>query len=338
MSLRILTLIGLLALLAAPVDAFAADAGKAASTARNGQKVSPTPSKDRGVVFQECKDCPVMTVVPAGQYMMGSADTDGAAYNKEESPQHAVTIPAPFAAGIYPVTRGEFAAFIKATGYQIPPACGVFTIPYVQGQQKFHVDPKGGWSNPNYAQTDDDPVVCVSWTDAHAYLDWVNKQATKGKKRAKSPYRLLTEAEWEYVARAGTTTRYFWGDDRNQACRYANGGDLTGKKVSPDWVVGDCEDGYVTTSPVGKFLPNPWGLYDIVGNAWQWVEDCWIDNYNGAPSDGSARLTAGCPVHTARGGSWRFDPIRGLRSASRGMDDTPAHFASVGFRVARTLE
>jgi formylglycine-generating enzyme required for sulfatase activity len=286
-----------------------------------------------------------MIVIPAGSFTMGTPDTE-TGRDKNEGPQHLVTIARPFAVGVFHVTRDEYAAFVKETGYPKgsppvetdivdgvkaePNGCYVFN----GGQVAIH-DAKRGWDSPGFPQTGRDPAVCVSWIDAHAYLKWLNGKIKHGS--GDGPYRLLTEAEWEYAARAGTTTRYFWGDDQNQACRYANGADISGKKANPVWVVPDCDDGYAETAPEGTFLPNAFGLHDIVGNAWQWVEDCFHEDYIGAPADGSAQLNPPCDWHSARGGSWRYDPVRGIRSGSRGHDPIFMHYNSLGFRVARTL-
>ena len=157
----------------------------------------------------------------------------------------------------------------------------------------------GSWRDPRFPakQSGEHPVVCVSWDDAQAYIAWLNKRV------GKDVYRLPTEAEWEFAARGGTTSKYFWGEDRAEARKYASAADLSGKKANPKWDVPNCDDGYVATAPVASFKPNPYGLYDIVGNAWQWTQDCWHTSYEGAPADGSAWMDADtCKQHASRGG------------------------------------
>jgi formylglycine-generating enzyme required for sulfatase activity len=260
-------------------------------------------------VFRECEKCPEMVVVPAGKFMMGSPEDEKKRYKytfEYEGPQHAVTIARPLAVGKYHVTVDQFAAFIAETHYNAGSNCALKAV---------------SWMKPGFTQTGSDPVVCVSWEDAKAYIDWLAKKTGKG-------YRLLSEAEWEYAARAGTTTRYFFGNDENEICRYGNGSDP----------LKNC-DGYKNTSPAGHFPPNGFGLYDMLGNAEQWLEDCWHKNYVGAPSDGSA-WTEPCvsPIiaHGLRGGSWMDGPSP-LRSASRSLGAQGYRTNTYGFRLARTL-
>ena len=165
---------------------------------------------------------------------------------------------------------------------------------------------------------DSHPVVCVSWEDARAYASWLSRETGEA-------YRLLSEAEWEYAARAGTRTRFWWDNDIGS--NRANCGD--------DW----CGDGYTFTSPVGSFGANAFGLHDVHGNAWEWVEDCWRDSYEGAPRDRSAWLGdqgGDCSRHILRGGSWNFLP-QNLRSALRGRHGSGFRVSVYGFRVARTF-
>jgi formylglycine-generating enzyme required for sulfatase activity len=152
-------------------------------------------------------------------------------------------------------------------------------------------------------------------------------------KQTGKPYRLLTEAEWEYAARAGSATRYYFGDDDKDFCRYGNGADLTFKKTFV-WANLPCDDGYLYTAPAGSFLPNAFGLYDMHGNAFQWVEDCYHDSYKATPADGSATTTGDCSRRLQRGGAWTT-PAQGLRSARRNNSESRGDTS--GVRVARTL-
>ena len=183
---------------------------------------------------------------------------------------------------------------------------------------------------PGFAQSGSHPAVCLSWGDAKAYVAWLTRKTGK-------TYRLLTQAEWEYAARAGTTSRYFFGDDDRDLWRYGNGADQTAKSKiagSENWPFAPCSDGYAYTAPAGSFLPNAFGLYDVHGNAGQWLEDCYHDSYVGAPSDGSAWTSGDCRNRVLRGGSWT--PIS-PRAAFRGRSFPHDRYNNFGFRLARTL-
>jgi len=259
-----------------------------------------------GATFHDCVDCPEMIVIPAGSALIGSAESEvGRLPN--EGPLHDVKIAKPFAISKFEVTRGEYALFVRETGHVSGNRCVVWTG--ARGGEA--VDGKS-WQDPNFAQNDDHPVVCISWNDANDYVSWLRKKAGR-------PYRLLSEAEWEYAARAGTTTRYSFGDDAKDICKYANVPDVTAKdsvRGSP-WLYTDCVDGYgVQTSPVGTFAANAFGLHDMHGNVWEWTQDCYQDSFTGAPADGSARTEPSCKRHVVRGGSLSA-PIQNSRSASR---------------------
>jgi formylglycine-generating enzyme required for sulfatase activity len=259
--------------------------------------------------FRDFDGAPQMIVVPAGEFMMGSPDGEG---DNSERPQHKVTIKNPFAVGMAPVTRGEFAAFIEATNYKIESGARVWNV------QEWKDDPSKSWRDPGFQQGDDHPVVCVNWHDVQAYVKWL-RERSGGK-----AYRLLSEAEWEYCCRAGTTTQYSAGDTITEAQanfnRNTNG-----------------------TRPVSKSPPNRWGLRDMHGNVWEWCEDTWHENYEGAPSDGSAwlpnrasRRSNQSSSRVVRGGSWDNLP-GGLRSARRYRVASEIRDRNLGFRLARTL-
>jgi formylglycine-generating enzyme required for sulfatase activity len=274
-----------------------------------------TAAQERGLqpkdAFRECEDCPEMVVVPAGKFTMGSS-----AGEKErsdtEGPQHTVTIGRAFAVGKFHVTRDQFAAFVNETKYAASTTC----YKYNSGGQR-----TGSWRGPGFKEEGSHPVVCVSWNDAKAYANWLAKKTGK-------PYRLLTEAEFEYAARAGTTTPFWWGSSITPAQAnydgsyvYAGGG---GK--------GEYREG---TVPAGSFQPNPWGLFNVHGNVWEWCEDTWHETYDGAPTDGSAWISNGTESRRVlRGGSWNDLP-RLLRAAARG--GSTVEDGIIGFRVARTL-
>jgi formylglycine-generating enzyme required for sulfatase activity len=242
--------------------------------------------------FKECaKDCPDMIVVPAGEFTMGSPDNEPGRFSYE-GPQHKVTIGYALAVSKYEVTFDEWDACV------VVGACpDVSPAGFGRGRQ---------------------PVISVSYDDARTYVAWLTRMTGK-------TYRLLSDAEWEYAARAGTTTVYFWGDQIG-----TNNGNCL--KCGSRW---DGEQ----PAPVGQFNPNNFGLYDMAGNIWQWTEDCWHISYIGAPTDGSPWMTGGggnCNSHMVRGGAWDYAPNR-LRSASHEGYATGTKIFYIGIRVARTL-
>ena len=238
-----------------------------------------------GEAFRDCKECPEMVVVPAGWFMKGSDKYSS------ESPPHRVTIPKPFAVGKYEVTFSEWDACVHGGG------CG--------GYQPSDA----GWGRGRR------PVINVSWRDAKAYVRWLSGKTGK-------QYRLLSESEWEYVARAGTTTQYSWGD-------------FIGPNLANCWDCSSRWSGHQTV-PVGSFPANGFGLHNVHGNVSEWVKDCWNGNYDWMPVDGSAWTGGGCSSRVLRGGSWNNGP-RYLRSAARVRDATGVRVSDNGFRVARTL-
>jgi formylglycine-generating enzyme required for sulfatase activity len=283
--------------------------------------------------IKDCDVCPPLVTVPAGTFIMGSSEQDAAreglpsTYVVDEGPPHTVTIAKPFALGEYPVTRGEFAIFVRETGHD-PKGCLVFA------SGRWRDDQHRSWRNTGYVQNDKHPVVCVSFDDAQAYIQWLSKKTGK-------TYRLPSEAEWEYAARAGTATVRFWGDGRDEACQYANVGDLYGANrlkwnLENKNRVFQCNDGFAYTSPVGSYKPNAFGLYDMLGNVYQWTQDCVHASYKDAPADGSAWLGGKCEGRAQRGGSWSNGPW-GTRSAGRNGGPPKFRNLDVGFRVARTL-
>jgi formylglycine-generating enzyme required for sulfatase activity len=254
-----------------------------------------TPSREReiaaklGVDFTECSNgCPRMIVVAADKFTMGSPDDEG--WPKDERPQREVKIVTPFAVGRTAVTFAEW-DFCVVAG-----ACPKVSDPH-------------GWGRG------DRPVIRVSWEEARGYAKWLKKMTGK-------EYRLLTEAEWEYAARAGTTTRYPWGNEIGKGNANCDGcGSQWDKKQ---------------TAPVGSFKPNAFGLYDMHGNVFQWVEDCYKENYEGAPTDGDAVISSDCNRRVVRGGSLLRSPDY-VRSAYRNWNSSGNRLTDVGFRVGRTL-
>ena len=242
---------------------------------------------------------------------MGSpASEEGRFSCPNEGPVHRVTIGQAFAVGVYEVTFAEWDACVNGGG------CNGYR------------PADEGWGREQR------PVISVSWEDAQAYVQWVSEKTGK-------PYRLLSEAEWEYMARAGTTTARYWGEGEAEQCRYANGADQTAKQYNRGWTVVACDDGHHRTAPVGSYAANGFGLYDVLGNVWEWVQDCWNESYTGAPSDGSLCTRPRgsedhCYVRVLRGGAWSSGP-RYLRSAYRDRIDLDLRNVFIGFRIARAL-
>ncbi len=276
-------------------------------------------------LFRDCDRCPEMAVIPGGSFLMGSPDNESGR-SISEGPQHNVSLPS-FALGRYEVTRGEFAHFVAETGYTTGP-CVYWIVGLGDIRRGYDLD----LHNPSHRQrqTDKHPVTCVSWNDAQTYVDWLGKKTGKD-------YRLPSESEWEYAARAGTRSRYFWGDDTSLACSHANGHDETSRQFNVfNWEPLPCSDGYSLTSPVGSLEANGFSLFDMAGNLWEWVEDHHHGTYEGAPVDGSAWLSPSHVARVLRGGSWENEP-RDLRSASRIWSRPASRLNSNGFRVAMTL-
>ncbi len=276
-----------------------------------------------GSTFRDCNQCPEMVVVPSGSYEMGSPAFEEGRYDNE-GPVHRVTLVEPFAVGVYEVTRGEFEVFVEEKAYNTGDTCWGYDE---RGEWKKHSGHH--WRDPGFTQTDQHPVVCVNWRDAQAYVRWLSRETGKA-------YRLLSEAEWEYVARAGARTAWYWGESESRQCQYANGADRSAERRYNLYAVG-CDDGAVQTSVAGKYKSNGFGLHDVSGNVWEWVEDCWNEHYNGAPADGSAWTTGNCKKRVVRGGGWNGNP-RYIRSASRLRGGSGGRGNNYGFRVARTLD
>ena len=276
-------------------------------------------------VFRDCPSCPEMVSIPAGTFMMGSGpeDDDAAA---DEKPRHRVAV-GRFALGRYEVARQEYAAFVPATGHDSGGGC------FEWASSAWSSSTGASWRDPGFAQDDDHPVVCVSWDDAQAYTAWLSRETG-------ASYRLPSEAEWEYAARAGTTTRRYWGDSTSAQCDYANGADAALKRFESSWLTVSCDDGAMHTAAAGSYEANAFRLFDMLGNVWEWTEDCWHDRYGrGVPTDGAAWTRGGdCGRRVMRGGSWLHRRPRGLRSANRNKHAPGYRSVNLGFRVARTLD
>jgi formylglycine-generating enzyme required for sulfatase activity len=284
---------------------------------------SPATNSAVGQSFRDCNAyCPEMVILPPGKFIIGSPMSE-AGRGSDENPQKIVTIAYALAVGKYLVTRAEFAAFVEDTGRKLGPC------EHWDGKS-FRIEKDIYWRNA-FKQTDRHPAVCVNWDDSQAYVQWLSRKTAKH-------YRLLSEAEWEYAARSGTTTTWYWGNSEADQCRYANGADLSARAEGVT-IAGavNCDDKYARTSPVGSFQPNKFSLFDMAGNVGEWVEDCYQDTYRDAPTDGSAVescIPKSDSARVMRGGAWNAIPAW-LRSASRDVEVPSTRADTFGFRVAR---
>ncbi|HSA82059.1 MAG TPA: SUMF1/EgtB/PvdO family nonheme iron enzyme [Geminicoccaceae bacterium] len=296
---------------------------------------TPVPPPETAPAFRDCDDirtitlvhdnkplavdarvCPEMAALPGGEFQMGArADEKGKSIYNEE-PRHLVSVP-PFAIGTHEVTIAEYQFFMEETGRIAAQGCEVWN------KGSWEDAGNKNWRDPGFPQDHRSPVVCVSWPEAEAYAAWLSE-------RTGERYRLPTEAEWEYAARAGTATRFWWGDHLAEGkANCLNCGRL--------WDAN-------TPAPVGRFEPNFFGLHDMSGNVWEWVADCWHKSYAGAPETGAPWTDQGgegaepsdCSRRVQRGGAW-LERAETLRSANRLQDSAKNRKSSVGFRVARDL-
>jgi formylglycine-generating enzyme required for sulfatase activity len=269
--------------------------------------------------FQECSDCPVMVGIPAGSFVMGSPASEPGHFDNE-GPQHSVSVRA-FALAKYPVTSEQFLSFLQASGYKPAPCNERLDLRWHPAERSF-ARPPVETEPPLW------PAVCLEWKDAQAYIAWLDAKVRAARPgiAGRGPYRLPTEAEWEYAARGGTTTARWWGAEIGNNNANCNG-------------CGSAYDARVL-SDVTAFAANPFGLYGMLGNAWQWTVDCWHPNYVGAPRDGSAWTSRDCNRHVLRGGSWDNTPIfvrTATRSGAPAVKGEYDYSSLAGFRVARTL-
>ncbi len=280
-----------------PDGLHAAEARQRQEVAREAERERERERKRPGRRFRDCEECPELVVVPAGSFDMGSPESEAGRYYNE-GPVHRVRLSEPFAVGVYEVTFSEWAACRHGGGCSHNPG-------------------DSGWGRGNR------PVIGVNWEDAQEYVRWLSRETGSG-------YRLLSESEWEYAARGGTTGPFHFGGaitpgEANYDGNYTYGGGRKGRYRG-------------RTVPVGSFPSNSFGLHDVHGNVWEWVEDCWHGSYRGAPVDGSAWTRGGdCGRRVLRGGSWDVKP-GDLRSAVRDRSSSGARYSRVGFRVARTLD
>lgn len=298
--------------------------GLAASADAANASTAPAPEQ-----FRDCDACPEMIVIPPGGVLIGSPAKEPGR-QPDEGPQTEIRFDLPFAIGRFEITREQYQAFLTSSGHKVTGGC-------VTDRRKpgtWAPDDKTSFDDPGFEQAANHPAACVSWNDANAYVVWLNSKTGGG-------YRLPSEAEWEYVARAGSTTAYPWGASIDGGCRHMNGYDETildrkGNLYSGEAVpYAACSDGFVNTAPVGSFKANAFGVYDMIGNMGEWVADCATPSYAGITQDGISK-GGDCTKRMVRGGSWGTQP-RQLRSAERIRYSPTDIDDSIGIRVAKTL-
>jgi len=269
-----------------------------------------------------------LTLIPAGEFRMGSPDDDKDSEDVEK-PKHRVRITRPFYLGIHEITRGQFRRFADDARYQTEAERdGKGGYGWDEERKHFEHNPQYNWQRPGFEQTDDHPVVNVSWNDAQAFVAWLSRKEG-------ATYRLPTEAEWEYACRAGSTTRYSFGDNPEGLAAVGNVADGTAKQKHPAWSwCLAARDGFVYTAPVGRYKPNAWGLFDMHGNAWEWCSDGFAEDYYKRSPRQDPRGINRASGRVLRGGGWFSDP-RFVRSADRGRDAPGFRVTDLGFRLAR---
>jgi formylglycine-generating enzyme required for sulfatase activity/predicted Ser/Thr protein kinase len=279
--------------------------------------LAPNAPLTEGTVFRDCPTCPLMRVLAPASFEQGSSADEALTFEK---PAHAVTIAYAMAAGINEITVGEFAEFAKEYPRERK---GCETYDGDWGMRA-----AVNWRNAAPHQNSSYPVTCVSWQDASDYASWLSL-------RTNETYRLPSASEWEYLARGGTK-ELPWSNPA-EACASANAADATAAEHYPGWSAFKCSDNFVEAAPVGSFAPNAFGLSDTLGNAFEWVQDCWRDDYTNAPVDGSAALDGNCGEREARGGSWFTTPAF-VRPGYRNRFEAGYRSNALGFRLVREIK
>ncbi len=284
-----------------------------------------------GSTIRECDGCPELVVIPAGSFVMGTPGAEPArGAGAAEGEVAVIRIQRTFGLGRNEVTRAEYARFLADSGYEPEPGCRVWD----PALSRFSEDPRRGFQDPATpaALSEDLPASCVSFSDALAYVRWLSEKTG-------SHYRLPSEAEWEYAARAGSHALRPWGEEAVDGCEHANTYDLVAAaRYRLGWPEAACRDGYADLAPVGRLGANAFGLHDMIGNVREWVQDCATGSYVGRPRDARAwEWLGGCTERVQRGGSWLSQPAE-ARSARRDSAPADAHAGDAGFRVALDLE
>ncbi len=283
------------------------------------QPLPPPSSRSQGPrLLQDCENCPRMVVLPAGQVAMGSP-LDERGRDDDEWPQQGLAVSA-FAIAQTEVTRAQWQVFERASGHRAASGC------LSRSEDGYVKEAHLGWRYPGFTQSEAHPVVCISWMDAQAYAQWLSRKTGK-------TYRLPTEIEWEYAARAGSSSPYPWPEGAQGLCAQANAADAALLRLRPKLSAQGCDDGYPFTAPVGSFPPNAWGLYDMHGNVMEWVQACWTSAFQ---ADVTRQAPLHCRSRVTRGGGWDLTD-KYLRSAYRGKAPPANQGTATGFRLVRDL-
>lgn len=306
-----------------PAAQTAALAPAPAPATQGGASRAPQPEVAPGKTFRDCPNCPELVSIPTGAFTMGSPEGDDAE-RPDEKPQVNVAIGKPFALMTTEVTRDQFAAFVKETGREVEPGC------YTPDGGDGKWDDNADFMHPGIDQKGNHPAVCVSWSAAQDYAQWLSDKTGKS-------YRLPTEAEFDYAERAGKRSTWAWGESPSDpnGCKLANIFDKSGKAKYPtneDQLA--CSDSFAATGPVDALAANAFGLKGMLGNVWEWTQDCYHETYKGAPTDGSAWEDGGCKERVVRGSSY-IDNVWDARLASRYKIEPGGQESNVGFRLAR---
>ena len=277
-----------------------------------------------GAIFADCTGCPQMVVIPPGSFVMGN--DGGVNEERYEGPPHDVTIGYSFAFGLLEITNAQFRTFVEDTEHTAGGNCRMWT-----GESVEHI-PGKDWRDPGYGRPpqDDEPAACVTWIDAKAYAAWLSDETGQS-------YRLPSEAEWEYVARGDGATTYAWGSDPDAGCAVANYFDQAAAGLRP-WDPVACNDGHPIVAPVGSLGANAFGVHNVIGNVWEWTEDCHVVPYGVQATDGSAYQVDGpCDRRVMRGGAWH-SRATWQRPSFRGRDPEGFVTQVFGIRVVRDLK
>ncbi len=288
------------------------------------ERLEATAQKQQRLVVKDCETCPELTIVPAGSFMMGSPRNEEGRSDSEGS-QRRVTIGHSFAVGRFAITVDEFKEFVNDTGFRTGDFCAA--------GDEYKARSVGSFASPPgfatvFVQDGRHPVVCVNWLDAKAFLAWLSS-------KTKRNYRLLTEAEREYVTRAGASTAYWWGDGITPSQALYDVTSNSTRRSETGGAVNIASAG--GTAPVERYQPNKWGLYQVHGNVAEWVEDCWTTAGAEASASPAAVVLPNCKDHVLRGGAWSY-PKTALRAAFREHAPTDGRYNHIGFRVARDLD
>jgi formylglycine-generating enzyme required for sulfatase activity len=273
-------------------------------------------------ILNDCTNCPELVVVEAGSFRQGS-DPQAPGHLQNEGPVRKVTVEEPFAMGRFEVTVAEFEAFALSSENRPGSGCTIY------GEEGWTDSARASWRFPGFNQSPDHPVTCVSWQDAQHYVQWLSDRTGKS-------YRLPSASEWEYVARSPAASG-FLSLAAETTCATANTPDQSAAAQFRGWATIDCNDTFVHTAPVGSLEPSEARTHDMLGNVFEWVEDCWNDSYRSAPTDGSAWLNGECSLRELRGGSWHSQ-AEVVRPPYRNRLPAETRSSSIGFRVVRNLQ